>query len=242
VTGSRSDNGTKRPPDKIRGAVVPHHLLAHALIEEVFDHLRADPAPLVVLIGPNHFNKGGKILTSSWGWQTPFGTVDADKDGVDWLLGLTSVKEDPEVFKEEHSMGNLMPFIKYYLPEARVVPIILHHDVSPQEARQLANRLSHLEDSGAVILASVDFSHYLTREQAEEKDAETLKVLESGNTGRLFTMDNDYIDSPASLGTLLYAMEGLGIDGFTLLGNTNSGVILKNDLIETTSYMTLLLK
>lgn len=104
----------------------------------------------------------------------------------------------------------------------------------------MAEYLSSLIEDDGVVIASVDFSHYLTRHEAEEKDRETLKIIEEGNLDTLFTMGNDHLDSPAALVTLFLAMKNLGIQDFNLLDHTNSGIIMGNDMIETTSYMTML--
>ena len=183
---------------RIRGAVIPHHLLAHRLMAEVFARLQKNPPSLLVLLGPNHYNRGSRILTSRLGWQTPFGTVEVDEEVVEQLLDSNIVKKDDIAFTEEHSIGNVMPFVKYYLPYTKVVPIIYHHDVSKKEASLMAEHLANLAEDGVVIIASVDFSHYLTRQEAEEKDRQTLKVLQENNLDTLFTMGNDHLDSPAA--------------------------------------------
>ncbi len=224
----------------IDGAVVPHHLLAHKLIEGVFRQLHIQQPSTIILVGPNHFNKGENILTTTIGWQTPFGIVESDRDIIEGLAASSLVKINEEVFETEHSMGSLMPFIKFYLPAARVVPIILHHDVSRNEAINLGKSIAEfLKDDKCIILASVDFSHYLTKNEAEKRDKETIQALYSKNLGRIFSMGNEYLDSPASIGVLFSAMEELGVNDFKILENTNSGVLLGNDLIETTSYMTI---
>lgn len=225
---------------RIYGAVVPHHLLAHSMIAQVFARLQQEKPSRLILLGPNHKNLGARILTSSLGWETPFGTVETDEGGINQLLGSDLVKKDDKAFSTEHSMGNLMPFIKHYLPDAKIVPIIFHHDVSKKEAALIAEQLSPLIDEDTVIIASVDFSHYLPRREAEEKDEETLKAMETKNLSTLFSMGNDHLDSPASLGTLFLAMGAQDIEDFTLLDHTNSGMLLGNDLIETTSYMTMI--
>ena len=230
----------KNSGDRIYGAVVPHHLLAHRLIAQVFVKMQSTPPPLLILLGPNHENQGDRILTSSLDWQTPFGTVEVDQEVVKRLMDTHMVKIDDYIFTEEHSMGNLMPFVKYYLPETKVVPIIFHHDVSKKEAGLLAKHLSALVEKDAVIVASEDFSQYLTRQEAEDKDKETLKVIEAKNLDTLFTMGNDYLDSPAALGSLFLTMENLDISDLTLLNHTKSGILMGNDIIETTSYMTML--
>jgi AmmeMemoRadiSam system protein B len=239
-----NDGCENKPPifDKIHGVVVPHHLLAHKLISRVFSQISGQKPSLLILLGPNHYNEGARILTSSWDWQTPFGTVETDRDTVNKLLASSMVKRDEAVFENEHSIGNLMPFIKYYLPDAKVVPIILHHDVNQKEAKSISKQLSGLVEEGAIIIASVDFSHYLTRQEAEKKDGETIDVLKANDLARLFSMGNDHLDSPAALGTLFMTMEDQDIRDFTILDNTNSGILLDNDMIETTSYMIIIFK
>ncbi|MEW6622050.1 MAG: AmmeMemoRadiSam system protein B [Bacillota bacterium] len=241
--GKDAGNPGEGVPGIIGGAVVPHHLLAHELMGQVFAELAHQEPSLVIIVGPNHFNKGARILTSLWAWETPFGMVEVDNQIADEVLKLSLVQRNDQVFSTEHSMGNLMPFVKYYLPEAKVLPIILHYDVTWQEAKALGEHLAALaekERAGAVIIASVDFSHYLTRKEAEAKDAETITALKAKNMGRIFAMGNDYLDSPASIGVIFAAMDRMGCKEFEILANTNSGIILGNDLIETTSYITML--
>ena len=238
---SYGNNAEVTEESKIFGAVVPHHLLAYKLIDPVFNKIALEKPATIILIGPNHFNQGARILTTPWGWQTPFGIVESDQAIIDSLVADQLVKVNEEVFKSEHSIGSLMPFLKFYLPETQVVPIILHHDVTRQEARELGKYLAELVgDKNCLVMASVDFSHYLTREEAELKDRETIEALKNKNMGKIFSMGNDYLDSPASIGVLFSAMEELGKEDFRILDNINSGVILNNDLIETTSYLTLM--
>lgn len=230
-----------REGDPITGAVVPHHLIANELIGEVFGLLQKQEPPLVFIFGPNHFHQGERILTSSWSWHTPFGLVEADEEAIGELLKRTAIKEGNEVFSQEHSIGSLMAFVKYYLPKAKIVPIILHHDVSLEEVQVLAKTIARIKED-AIYLASVDFSHYLTAREADSKDWETLDMMQKKNLVGLFTLGDDHLDSPASLGLLFSLMEEKGLDDFKVLRNTNSGHILGNNLIETTSYFTLVFR
>ncbi|HHT62230.1 MAG: AmmeMemoRadiSam system protein B [Bacillota bacterium] len=237
-TGTFSESSTF---ENIRGGVIPHHLVAHKLIARVFNHLKPQNPGTIILIGPNHNNEGDRIITSFQGWQTPFGVVNVDEKLLrDICLASPLIKQDDQIMGKEHAMGNIMPFIKYYLPETKVVPLIFHHNLTIDEASSLGKQLAALIDDNTVILASVDFSHYLMPDEAEEKDKETIYALKTWNLGRIFTMGDEYLDSPPSLGVLFRAMDKLGMRDFTVLNHTNSGVLLGNKNIETTSYITLL--
>lgn len=226
--------------DSIKGGVIPHHLLADKLIARVFNQLKSQKPGTIILIGPNHQNTGDPIITSTLGWQTPFGVVEVDQKLLEAVCQAAPVKQDDKIMDKEHSMGNIMPFIKYYLPETKVVPLIFHNDITLGEAGALGDKLAGLVSDDTIVLASVDFSHYLQGDEAEKKDQETIFALKAWNLGRIFTMNDDYLDSPASIGVLFNTMNKLGMNNFTILNHTNSGVLLGNKNIATTSYITLL--
>ena len=210
------------------------------MIAEVFNLLKDQEPPLIILIGPNHNNQGERISTSAWGWQTPFGVVETDRKVIEGLVNTSLVKVDDNVFSNEHSMGNLMPFIKYFLPKTKVVPIVFHHDLRKMEANLLSQYLSELvQENEAVIIASIDFSHYLTNKEAQQKDRETLRIIKNRNIAQFFNLGDDHLDSPGAMATMLLTMDRLNVEDFKVLGHTNSGILIGNDLIETTSYFTL---
>ncbi|MGO8788279.1 MAG: AmmeMemoRadiSam system protein B [Terriglobia bacterium] len=64
---------------------------------------------------------------------------------VQQVKEATGFPEDPEAFTGEHSVGVLIPFVKYYFPHTRVVPILV--DVNAQE-----NRLKELRRVLSVFL------------------------------------------------------------------------------------------
>jgi len=224
----------------ILGGVVPHHLVAGSLITDLLAALVPQKPEVIILVGPNHHNLGGRMITGFSAWQTPEGLVEVEEKIVQALLRESIVGQEEQVLSQEHSIGSLVPLIKHYLPQTQIVPLILHHDVTLEEVDKLLAVLEPwLEDGKVVFLASVDFSHYLTREQAEEKDRFTLKVMKNFAYPTLFHLDNDYLDSPASLALVFRYAERKGLHEFQVLANTNSGRILQNDFIETTSYFSL---
>lgn len=224
---------------RIVSAVIPHHLTAARLITNVMQLLASQKPDLIILVGPNHTNKGNPIITGSYRWQTPEGIVEADEAAVNLLLSQHLAVKDEETLSTEHAIGSLVPLIRHYLPETRILPIILHHGVSQEEVGSLLDALKPVLTDKTVLIASVDFSHYLTRNEAQAKDQETLTYMKQLDYPALFRLNSDYLDSPASLTAAFLLAESQGIKEFTLLDNTNSGIILQNDAMETTSYFTL---
>lgn len=222
----------------LTGGLVPHHDLAAPLLSRFFLQLEPHPPTTVIVVGPNHENRGQPIITGRRGWQTDFGVVEADLTLVDSLAKAGLAVVDDTALSTEHSVGTLMPYLKYHAPEARVVPVILHRDVPMQDLRRLAGALAGYLTGDRLLIASVDFSHYLTRAEAEQKDVVTLQAIQSADLEALMRMGPDHLDSPGSLSVLLLAMQQAGARGPNLTGHTNSGVILRSDTVETTSYFT----
>jgi len=233
----------KQEPIEVRGhqvsGVVPHHLVAGHLIADYFAGLSRQNPEVIIIVGPNHENRGGKIITGFYDWQTPDGTVKTERDLVSYLLEGRVAVRDEAILAAEHSIGNLVPFVAHYLPQAKIVPLILHHGVTLSEVDKLLTVLEPYLDEKVVLVASVDFSHYLTGREAENKDAQTLMHMRNFDYPTLFRLGDDHLDSPASLAMAFRLAENRGIKEFRVLDHTNSGFIMNNDLMETTSYFTL---
>jgi AmmeMemoRadiSam system protein B len=177
-----------------------------------------------------------KVLTSLSGWQTPFGKIFPDELIIEGLLAENLVEVDEEVLKNEHAVGALLPFLKLYLPETTVVPLVLSGRLDFEEIGVLAQKLLTYQKEGVIILASIDFSHHLRSEEARSKDDLTLRLIESFNYREILALDDRYLDSPPALVTILMMAEKLGKNGFEVFYHTNSGEVAKNEWLPTTSY------
>ena len=226
----------------IGGGIVPHHLLAGTMIASLFKALSQQKPQAVIVIGPNHKGVGvKKINTGEWSWETPFGLLDSDKAIAASLMKGGKAGADKSLLEKEHSISSLVPYIEFYLPEARIVPVLLHGSVGKYEAEALGRKLGNIiKGRNYVIIASTDFSHYLTLEQADRKDEITRKAIEVSDISKISLMNNDYVDSPPSLIALLTAMKTAGTDKHYFMGHSNSARILRSSTTNTTSYFTVL--
>jgi len=235
-----ADSQADPPPleGRLVGGLVPHHNLAAELLTRFFRQLEANPPSTVIVVGPNHEARGQPVVTGRRGWQTEFGVVEADQPLIDSLVADSLASVDDTTLEPEHAIGALMPYLKYHAPNAKVVPLILHREVGLPEIQHLAKALAQRMGEETLLLASVDFSHYLTRAEAEAKDAQTLPLIEAMDLSALMRLGPDHIDSPGSLSLLMLVMRERSAEGPHLTGHTNSGIILQDDRIETTSYFT----
>lgn len=80
----------------------------------------------VVLMGPIHDKKEGIFLTHSDSFQTPLGDIAVDLEASGWIESyspLFQVNDIPHL--HEHSIEVLLPFVKYYFPDASIIPILM---------------------------------------------------------------------------------------------------------------------
>jgi AmmeMemoRadiSam system protein B len=221
----------------IRGGIVPHHLLVSHFIAHFFSQISTQHIKTVILIGPNHPEAGTFPVLSSFGsWQTAYGTVQTNSQVLQNLVDRNLVKIDDQVLTQEHSVAGLMPFIRYYLPDSTVVPIIVSKKMALPEQEKLSQAIFSQLDSSTIVIASIDFSHNLPNLEAQQRDQKTITLMQKHEYEKLRTLNSEYLDSPPSLITLFKVMAATSTDSFTILDHSNSGQYLKDDTIPTTSY------
>jgi MEMO1 family protein len=222
--------------------ISPHHLLASDLIAELFANLLQPKTKTIILIGPNHFEVGkANALSSQYAWQTQEGTLEPDLEIIKEMKEAGLIQIDNRAVSGDHSIFGLVPYIKHYAPQAKIVPIILKHNYSLAEIKKLAEYLQKYQGRGEVVVAgSIDFSHYLDGKLAEKKDQETAALIKNPDYYKIMELGNDHVDCPACLSLILMLNDANKKAAPKILQNTNSGELLDNLGGNTTSYFTIL--
>lgn len=240
LEGVDRSKGITKQDYHIRGGIIPHHLFAGFIIADLFKRLSYQNPKTIILIGPNHYEKGNfKALTSLYEWETPYGVIGPDTQMVNKLVSRDLLNIDNEVLLNDHAVSAVLPFIKYYIGGGKVVPILLKRGFSESDSDILVSEIANLLDEDTVVVAAVDFSHYLTDDEAKKKDDVTLKIMQDFDYPNLYLLNNDYLDSPSSVGVLLKLMQKLNAQNSEILFHTNSGEMQKNSGIKTTSYFSI---
>lgn len=226
---------------QVRGGVVPHHLLASYIIADFFKKLSIQKPQTIILIGPNHEEKGNyKVLSSRYLWKTEYGMVEPNLLLIDKLMASNLVKIDESVMPSDQSISALMPFISFYMPYVKIVPMLLSSKMTNEEIGILSDSLSEiLKDKNTILVASVDFSHYLSFDQANARDLESITAIKKFGCKKLLTFDSDNLDSASSICTLLYSMLGVGATNIDILNHDNSATIQNSKTDFTTSYFSI---
>lgn len=225
----------------IKGMVIPHHYIAGSMMADMFHRLSQQKPETIIIIGPNHYEAGNHLMvTSNYGWNTHRGVVFPNSGIITDMVQKKEAFVDESVMANEHSTGGMMPFIKQFNSSAKVVPIIMKRGMSLEKISNLAASIAaYAKKKGTVVIASVDFSHYLPTREAGEKDQITLDLMHARDYKKIITLNNDYMDSPPALITLFKVMDEIGTNNLEVIEHKNSGTLIQDEYGETTSYFTI---
>ncbi len=219
----------------VRGGVVAHHLLVQKSLARYFQNLSQFTYSRIILLGPNHGELGdAPIFTSSQPWTTPYGQVLADSTVISQLSNCT--KNDPTPLASDHSLEVIMPFIKFYMPNTQVVPLLISGHLSQDQLQSTVSCLIPIVNFDTLILVSSDFSHYLSSGRAARKDKETLALIKSRDIRKIMTLDSSNLDSPPSLSILLELLSAINANKLEVFDHTDAILVAGTPNLATTTH------
>lgn len=222
---------------RILGAIVPHHLLPSFIIANIFDRITRQDVETIILLSPNHHDIGNTpVVMGKLGWSTPYGEIKPNIEIINAFTQKDYISIDDKILDNEHGIVGLLPFLAYYKNDIKIVPIALRQNMTKDQLNDLSQSIADISDEKTVIVASVDFSHYLTSAQAQQNDKETQNAMKNYNIDKILQMNSDYMDSPQAIVVLLQAMELNDAKSMNILYNTNSGKLMNDLYGKTTSY------
>ena len=134
-----------------------------------------------IIMAPNHTGMGKPFsIMTDGAWRTPLGDVAIDSElGKKILAKSGYLQEDPLAHQYEHSIEVQLPFLQYFHPGVRIVPIVLAHGsdtVYKEIGREIASAVREVGRE-VVIMSSSDMTHYEPHESAQEKDSRAIDAI-----------------------------------------------------------------
>ncbi len=217
----------------VYGGVVSHHI-PQTFPELASFYLRLKETQSVkrfIILGPDHTYAGSSAISvSNQSFTTVFGELTPVPGCAENLEKEGGARIDEKPFNLEHSIGSQMLLISRIFPGAQVTPVILRSDTSSLQAHTLVHALMQCFDEETVLVASVDFSHYLAESQArplDELSGEILKNLDSESLGLLTA------DSGKSMETFIKVLVGKNATT-----SADVRVLNTNDVMQNADYTT----
>ena len=227
IKGMVDEKATK---EDIVGLVSPHagYLYSGPVAGAIIS--RVNLSDTVIIIGPNHTGQGKPLSIMTEGsWETPLGKVEIDtRLGRKIMAASQYLKEDSRAHQHEHSIEVQLPFLQYFQPSIKIVPIILGYvdgTVYKEIGKEIARTIKEL-DKKVIIIASSDMTHYEPQESAQRKDTQAIAAILSMNEDELLRRVHDLDISMCGLApvvSLLAAAKQLGAGRAELVKYQTSG-------------------
>jgi AmmeMemoRadiSam system protein B len=206
------------------GIVSPHagYIYSGNVAAEAFATVNPGFSGTFIVLGPSH--RGGLTCASSIPWDTPLGVVETDTD----LIKELDITVDELSHHEEHSIEVQIPFIKYRFPSAKIAPVMMGQQ-DLLSAKNVAERLVSAiakTKRDVRIVASSDFSHYVSDKKARSDDLYAIEPLTTLNVKEFYHRIEDRQVTACGYGpiaAMAMACEKLGAKVGQLIHYATSG-------------------
>ncbi len=185
----------------------------------------------VVILGPGHREIGTLLaIQDSGSWQTPLGETPVDAELAALIKqNCAAVETDEQAHRFEHSLEVQVPFLQYFRPDIRIVPVCISYEAGYADLEALGRGIAtalRVFGQPVLIVASTDMSHYVSQKAAETRDHRAIrKILDLDPEGLFRTVRAEGITMcgyQPTAAALVAALE-LGADRAELVKYQTSG-------------------
>ena len=178
----------RSPERHLRAVIVPHagYLYSGPIAALAYDRIASErPPDSVLVLGVNHHGRGGPAALSDRDWTTPLGPTRVDHELVR-ALAKPPLEIDEAAHDPEHSIEVQLPFLEYVLPKPRFVALSVAYDQFEFLEEVAARIRQAIEGRDVLLVASTDFSHYVTPAVAEREDHRAIDQILRRNARGLY--------------------------------------------------------
>lgn len=136
-----------------------------------------------IIIGPNHTGYGEPFSVFAEGdFRTPLGDVPVDAELAGGLLNNSKyLKADTAAHRYEHSIEVELPFLQYFNPDFKIVPIVAstgNKEIYKEVGLEISSivKAKGLKEK-IMLIASSDMTHYESDKSARSKDQQAISAI-----------------------------------------------------------------
>ena len=191
----------------LSGGIVPHAgwYFSGSIACNVINCLKEKTTPDVFVIFGMHLHPGSPAYIMADGsWETPFGGFEIEKSLADELLKQFTFRiETSEDYTQDNTIELQLPFLKYFFPDSKIVPIGVPPSKNAVEIGKAVVDISSQLGLRMKVLGSTDLTHYGSNYgfASKGKGTKALDWVRNENDRRLIdallAMDPDAVISEA---------------------------------------------
>jgi len=171
----------------------------------------------VVILSPSHrFGFEGCSIYPKGGYETPFGIAEVDAFLAAEISRASGFGYIAQAHQSEHAVEIQVPFVQRTLPQAKIVPIVMGAPKKKTIMRLAEGLKQALAGKKALVIASTDLSHFLTKEDANQRDKKTIALIQDFNTDELIRKcergENIMCGGGPVVAALLYGKDKTGVE------------------------------
>ncbi|KPJ78650.1 MAG: dioxygenase [Deltaproteobacteria bacterium SG8_13] len=160
ITEGKADD----PQRKALAGIVPHAgwYYSGSIACNVIRALQAGPpADTIVLFGMHLHPGSPRYLMTAGAWETPFGSIEIDRELAGRLSDRFSFEiETPRRFSRDNTIELQLPFVKYFFPNAGLVPLGVPPDPASLEIGRAVVEIASQLGEQVKVIGSTDLTHY----------------------------------------------------------------------------------
>lgn len=222
--------------------ILPHHDITEQQLNSFYHALSLleQKPSVIIILCTDHFEQGKKNIVAPVNtyWQTPDGELCVDE------VLLSKIVNDPtlvdkislqnELWQQEHGIFVLTPFINHYFQEIKILPILLKGfstDQDFEDYKTLGQVLANILPQDALVIASIDFSHYQIPVWTAIHDLVTENTIQNMENPRHLE-----IDSPECMTCLFEYNKIRGYTRPVLINRTSTYDFIPDEKVVCTSH------
>jgi len=153
-----------KEPEAVVGGIVPHAgwFYSGQIACNVIKCLDREDKPDTCLIFGRHLHPGSNNYIMKEGrWDTPLGELEIDFDIATRLADeFPFTVETPSHYEQDNTIELQLPFIKYFFPHVKIVPIGLPPKMNSLAIAKRTAQISKELGRTAIVVGSTDLTHY----------------------------------------------------------------------------------
>ena len=158
------------------GGIAPHagYMYSGSVAGELYSCIEITPT--VIILAPNHRGPFVRFaLSPADSWHTPLGDAAVDKELAEAIAkAFPALELNAAPHEAEHSAEVQVPFLQYFRPDVKILPIVIAEQDYEPLAQLGAAIAGAIRGKNVLVIASSDMTHFENAENAKRLDTMAL--------------------------------------------------------------------